>query len=478
MRKIYSSPIVLAILCTIFFVVGLCLISLAGEERFPGGILPSLPEDHFVFELLGVIGMALSCFGATYSVFVFIRSVVSLFIRTDWSRGALLAAIALLASVGAWTAYRWPSVRSRGGYALFSNIEPISFDDIDSPYVPVIISHAIISEEPGQLIETMPWATSGPRFTFYGSSSRPAEADFPIVELKYPGRTKMVNLTADYGCIIDWPKDSKPVFYLFDRKRKSRLKTDSWERFLQEIKRLPKGAEIDQVGKCSVPFVWGMPHSKSKEFHQALDTGLIKVVSVEDDIMHTMFCYCETLDFRILHDDVRQTPTTQNNQPQPTNQPAERVSGEAVDRKERNMAPRFSPPSEADTDQLARQWLFVDGLVSKRYGASLDQSTNDLKLIQRLLNDKVLSRTQTWELQSLGVVLGRVLAHNTPGLDWWIIEDQYGRDPTIRYEKTTLCLNVLTMISKRVEDRHAVDVRHMYDSLIDRVRTLKDQVRQ
>jgi hypothetical protein len=221
-----------------------------------------------------------------------------------------------------------------------------------------------------------------------------------------------------------------------------------------------------------------MPHSKSKEFHQALDTGLIKVVSVEDDIMHTMFCYCETLDFRILHDDVRQTPTTQNNQPQPTNQPAERVSGEAVDRKERNMAPRFSPPSEADTDQLARQWLFVDGLVSKRYGASLDQSTNDLKLIQRLLNDKVLSRTQTWELQSLGVVLGRVLAHNTPGLDWWIIEDQYGRDPTIRYEKTTLCLNVLTMISKRVEDRHAVDVRHMYDSLIDRVRTLKDQVRQ
>jgi len=137
---------------------------------------------------------------------------------------------------------------------------------------------------------------------------------------------------------------------------------------------------------------------------------------------------------------------------------------------------QFSPPSESDANRLAKQWLFIDSLVSNHYGASLDQSLEDLNFLQRLLDDNVLLKDQTWELQSLGVVMGRVLAHNHPNLDWWIIEDKNGRDPTIRYEKTTLRFNVLTMISKRIEKDESVDVRNMYDQTIKKLDELKDQV--
>ena len=51
----------------------------------------------------------------------------------------------------------------------------------------------------------------------------------------------MVNLLADYGYIIDWPKDLQPTFYVFDRKRRSRIRTDRWERFIEELIRRQLG---------------------------------------------------------------------------------------------------------------------------------------------------------------------------------------------------------------------------------------------
>ena len=112
-------------------------------------------------------------------------------------------------------------------------------------------------------------------------------------------------------------------------------------------------------------------------------------------------------------------------------------------------------------------------MIAKRYGATLDQSTGDIALIQRLLDDKVLSQEQKWELKSLGGVFGCIMAYNIHGLDWWIVEDEYGRDPTIRYEETTLCLNAVTMISKRVEDEEDVDVKFIYDSVLSKLEELK-----
>jgi hypothetical protein len=54
------------------------------------------------------------------------------------------------------------------------------------------------------------------------------------------------------------------------------------------------------------------------------------------------------------------------------------------------------------------------------------------------------------ELQCLGVAFGDVLAGELP-LHWAMVTDEFGTDPTLRFERTTAMFNALTMISKRVE---------------------------
>lgn len=134
-------------------------------------------------------------------------------------------------------------------------------------------------------------------------------------------------------------------------------------------------------------------------------------------------------------------------------------------------------PTAEDIDQLAKQWWVADRYVQEQCGgARLRQTEADPLLLQQLIDAQAIGPSQTFELQCLGVAFGRVLASNVEGLDWAIVEDEYGRDPTIRYRQTTLQLNVLTMISRRVEQGEHVDVKEMYSRLRDQVNRLKFQV--
>src|SRR5262249_30432061 len=135
------------------------------------------------------------------------------------------------------------------------------------------------------------------------------------------------------------------------------------------------------------------------------------------------------------------------------------------------LVPRsmLSDPNKEDTARRAEQWLVAFDLVRRHCGEELDQSLTDLGRIQRVLDLGVLAPTDTYELQCLGIALGRVLAHNVPGLDWAIVDDEYGRDPTIRFRKTTFQINVLTQISKRIERGEHVDVRRLYDLNVENV---------
>lgn len=54
-----------------------------------------------------------------------------------------------------------------------------------------------------------------------------------------------------------------------------------------------------------------------------------------------------------------------------------------------------------------------------------------------------------------------------------MVEDEYGRDPAIRYKETTLLVFPQTMISKRVEAGEAVDVRVMYEGLCKQLEEIR-----
>jgi hypothetical protein len=120
--------------------------------------------------------------------------------------------------------------------------------------------------------------------------------------------------------------------------------------------------------------------------------------------------------------------------------------------------PKFGELSPEDAARLEKQRGVVAAATKQRYGTwALTKTKADLPVLQRLLDDRVFAKTQTYELQCLGIAFGDVLASELP-VHWMMVTDEYGTDPTLRYRDTTIQINALTMISKRVERDEEVDV--------------------
>ena len=56
-----------------------------------------------------------------------------------------------------------------------------------------------------------------------------------------------------------------------------------------------------------------------------------------------------------------------------------------------------------------------------------------------------------------------------------MVEDEYGRDPAIRYKESSLLAFPRTMLSKRVEDGELPDVEELFDGLARRLEELVDK---
>lgn len=128
-----------------------------------------------------------------------------------------------------------------------------------------------------------------------------------------------------------------------------------------------------------------------------------------------------------------------------------------------------------DLERIAKQRSVIDDVVRDRYGKPLTGGSADLAALQRLIDDRVFRADQTYELQSLGIVLGEVLAAY-PGLAWVSVQDQYGTDPALRYKSSSILIFPLTMISKRVEEGREVDVEFLYQRTLEQIQELAKKV--
>ena len=125
--------------------------------------------------------------------------------------------------------------------------------------------------------------------------------------------------------------------------------------------------------------------------------------------------------------------------------------------------PKFSELSREDNARLEQQRAVVLAACKQRYGTvTLTRTKSDLPVLQRLIDDRVFNKSQTYQLQSLGVALGDVLTSELP-LRWVMVTDEFGTDPTLRFKETTLQIDVLTMVSKRVERDESVSVQWILD---------------
>jgi hypothetical protein len=122
-----------------------------------------------------------------------------------------------------------------------------------------------------------------------------------------------------------------------------------------------------------------------------------------------------------------------------------------------------SEPTPEDLARLAKQRAFIEGyLADDTSREKYEAAAGKLGLLRALLAAHAFEPNQTWELQSMGVVLGDAFVQEL-GLRWVIAEDEYGRDPALAVPGRTVLLYPLTMISKRVEEGKDVDVFDLFN---------------
>jgi len=136
---------------------------------------------------------------------------------------------------------------------------------------------------------------------------------------------------------------------------------------------------------------------------------------------------------------------------------------------------KTSTLTKEDEQRLAahRKWI-ERHLADDQSRQNYLSPAGKLGTLRALLNSKVFNPEQTYELQSMGVVLGDAFVQDM-GFHWVIVEDEYGRDPGIRYRNTSIILYPLTMISKRVERGETVDIFELYNGIAGEAQQLIDQ---
>lgn len=137
------------------------------------------------------------------------------------------------------------------------------------------------------------------------------------------------------------------------------------------------------------------------------------------------------------------------------------------------MTQTIEAPNPEDIDRIALFLVHAAELVQKTIGDTLTSAPADLDLIQRTLDADTVAKDATYSLQALGMAFGKVFVDEHDDYDWWMVQDEYGRDPAIRYRETSLLVFPQTMIAKRVEDGQPVAVRELYTDLKSRLDTLR-----
>ncbi len=124
---------------------------------------------------------------------------------------------------------------------------------------------------------------------------------------------------------------------------------------------------------------------------------------------------------------------------------------------------------EADQERLRDQRAVVEAYLGNEDSKQKYQTAaGKLGTIRAILQAGIFRRDQTYELQCLGIVLGDAFVQEL-GMEWIMVEDEYGRDPAVRMPGTTIILHPLTIISKRVERGEQVDVFDLFNDHAARV---------
>jgi len=123
-----------------------------------------------------------------------------------------------------------------------------------------------------------------------------------------------------------------------------------------------------------------------------------------------------------------------------------------------------------DRSYLERQIADIDQLARTKLGVQLNQTLDDLNILQTIVDRELIARDDTEGLQALGAVMGQLMLLDVPSLEWKIYTDAVGRSRALCAKNTQECLFPITMLSRRMEVGLKPDVKKVYEeglSLLD-----------
>jgi hypothetical protein len=124
----------------------------------------------------------------------------------------------------------------------------------------------------------------------------------------------------------------------------------------------------------------------------------------------------------------------------------------------------ISALTDDDLERLENQRAIVTRYLDEDGLKKFETAPGKLGTLRALLNASIFQPEQAYEMQSMGVVFGDVFVQDM-GFHWIMVEDEYGRDPAIKFQDTSVLLFPLTMISKRIERGETIDVVDLYNGL-------------
>ncbi|MFV0476452.1 MAG: DUF3806 domain-containing protein [Parahaliea sp.] len=135
--------------------------------------------------------------------------------------------------------------------------------------------------------------------------------------------------------------------------------------------------------------------------------------------------------------------------------------------------PRISEPGYLDRQYLNQQRRHLEDLTRINFGEGFNgERHHDLALLQRLLDQRIVTGNNTATLQGMGVIMGDLLAAEL-AMHWVIYEDKTGRSRALRYQLSNNYLFPMTMISRRREANNTTPIEAIYQKAYDIIAPLR-----
>jgi hypothetical protein len=123
-----------------------------------------------------------------------------------------------------------------------------------------------------------------------------------------------------------------------------------------------------------------------------------------------------------------------------------------------------------NTKYLDKQRKIIDDMARITFGQQLRGNIDDLRLLQKIVDQELIAADEKEQLQALGVVLGDTFANSHRKLDWMVYQDKIGSSHAICLQNSSNCLFPVTMLSRRMEIGLKPNVQSVYDKALAKMK--------